>query len=481
MRRLLLLILGLFAVVLVVVLARTLGPASKQLSPTPSDPLAIELESAVERFAAAVRIPTVSSAEGAIDFAGLETLHSLLAESFPRVHAQLKREVVGGGSLLYTWPGRDGAADPAILMGHLDVVPPGEEARWAHPPFAGVVEDGYLWGRGTIDDKVNVTAILEAAELLLAQGFTPARTVFFAFGHDEEIGGREGAAAMAGLLAERGVRAELVLDEGMAVIESGVPGIDRPVAFIGVAEKGYVSLELIAQGPGGHSSMPPRGSPVALLARALDRLEHHPLPAHLGGPMGYFLDYLGPEMPLVPRAVFANLWLTRPLVVRELSAAAKTNALIRTTTAPTMLEASPKDNVLPTRARAVVNFRIHPQDNVASTLERVRKIVDDPHVEIALHGTPSEPSAVSPVDAEPFELLQRTLGQVFPEALVAPSLVIGATDARHYGALSEHVYRFTPVRLGEGDFERFHGLDERLALSNYEECIRFYAQLLRNL
>ncbi|NJL28539.1 MAG: M20/M25/M40 family metallo-hydrolase, partial [Thermoanaerobaculia bacterium] len=210
------------------------------------------------------------------------------------------------------------------------------------------------------------------------------------------------------------------------------------------------------------------------------RLERYPLPAHLGGPMEGFSTISAPTMPLAARAVFANLWLTRPLVVRQLEATAKTNALIRTTTAPTMLEASPKDNVLPTRARAVVNFRIHPQDSVAATLAKVREIIADPRVEVNVYGTPSEPSAVSPIGDRLFELLQTTLGQVFPEALVAPSLVIGATDSRHYAGLTERIYRFTPVRLGEGDFERFHGLDERLATSSYEECIRFYAQLLRN-
>lgn len=471
---------GLLAVVLLLVCARTARLSSRQLSPTPTDLLELELGPAVERFAAAIRIPTVSNAEAEVDLPRLEQLHALLAASFPRVHAELAREVVGGASLLYTWAGRDTAAPPVLLLGHLDVVPAGEESRWTHPPFSGAIADGFVWGRGTIDDKVNVLATLEAVELLLARDFAPARTVYLAFGHDEEIGGREGAARIAELLSERGVRAEMVLDEGMAVIEDGVPGITQPVALVGVAEKGYVSLELVARGSGGHSSMPPRGSPVALLARALDRLERYPLPAHLGGPMGGFLAYLGPEMPLLPRAVFANLWLTRPLVVRQLEASAKTNALIRTTTAPTMLEASPKDNVLPTRARAVVNFRIHPQDSVATTLAAVRAIIDDGRIEVSVHGTPNEPSAVSPLDDPAFARLQKTLGQIFPEALVAPSLVIGATDSRHYAALTERIYRFTPVRLGEGDFERFHGLDERLAITNYEECIRFYAQLLRN-
>jgi len=471
-----LVLLGAVLAVRTVRLGRPAPPAE------PPRPLAIA-PGAVERLAGAVRFPTVSHADRArIDRATFLAFHRYLADAFPRVHATLARETVNELSLLYTWPGTDPAAPPVLLLAHLDVVPvePGTETRWSRPPFAGAVADGFVWGRGTIDDKGSVTAILEAAEALLAAGERPPRTVLLAFGHDEEVGGADGAVAIAALLRARGVTPALVLDEGMAVVSGGIRGVAAPVALVGIAEKGNVSVELAVRSPGGHSSMPPGETGVGILARALVRLEEHPFPARLDGAARRLLEAVGPAMALPLRVALANLWLTRPVVERLLLREPGTAALVRTTIAPTMLAASPKENVLPIRPRAVVNFRIRPGETIAGVVEHVRRAVDDPRVELTVRGeAPGEPTAESPVDAPPFAALARAIGRVFPDAIVAPSLTIGMTDSRHYAPLTPHVFRFLPWRLAVEDARRMHGVDERLAVDGYEAGVRFYAEVMR--
>ncbi len=455
--------------------------SSLQIATDPAPALDLDLDAAVGRLRHAVSIATVSSDKGPPDAASIVAFHAFLEASYPRLHAACVREVVGGGSLLFSWPGRDASLAPVALLGHFDVVPPGDLELWTHPPFSGLIADGYIWGRGTLDNKINVLGLLEAAERLIAAGVTPARTVLFAFGHDEEIFGDEGAAKIAALLAERGIRPELVLDEGMLIVDGVVPGATGPVAIIGVAEKGYLTLELTATGAGGHSSAPPPDSAVGRLARALARLEDTAQPAGLDSPVTDFLRYLAPEMPFGRRLVLANLWLTAPLVERLYATSWRTDALLRTTTALTIVDGGIKDNVLPTAARARVNFRIHPRDSIATVRERVRRIIDDPEIEQQVVGIHQEPSPISPLGSPGFRYLQRTVGEVFPEALVVPGLVLGGTDSRHYAALTAQVYRFTPMILGPDDLPRVHGIDERLSIEVYARSIRFYARLLEQL
>jgi carboxypeptidase PM20D1 len=461
-----------------------LGFTPRALTVAPPAPLAVA-PGVAGRHAAAIRFRTVSSQEpAAFDPAPFAALREHLAQTYPRVHAALARELVAGASLLYTWPGRDAAAPPLLLLAHQDVVPvdPATEAAWTHPAFAGDVADGFVWGRGAIDDKLGLTGVLEACEALLAAGFTPRRTILLAFGHDEEIGGRGGAAAIAERLASRGVRPALVLDEGLPVSVGLFPGVARPLALIGVAEKGYLTLELTVEATGGHSSRPPRDTAIGILARGIARLEAHPAPAALAGPVRQLLDAAGREMPFWSRLAVANLWLFGPLVVRRLEASPDTNALVRTTTAPTMLAAGVKENVLPVRARAVVNFRILPGDTVASTTEHARAAIDDARVRLApLGATLSEPSPAAPTDGVVWQALTRAVGQVYPEAAVGASLVVGATDSRHYAGLTDRIYRFLPVWLTPADLPRVHGIDERVAVADVERAVRFYAQVIRNL
>jgi carboxypeptidase PM20D1 len=410
-----------------------------------------------------------------------QRLHAYLAEAFPAVHSRLQREAVGGHSLLYTWKGADASLKPILLMGHLDVVPiePGTEDRWTHPPFEGRVADGFIWGRGAIDNKSAVVGQLEAVETLLKDGFPPARTVYLAYGHDEEIGGTHGARAIAELLKRRGLQLEMTLDEGGVISEGVLPGVGRPVALVGVAEKGFVSVELTVQQAGGHSSMPPAQSATGILGAAIARLEANQAPARLEGPTRQLFDAISPQFPFVQRAVFANLWLTRPLVMRKLEASPAPNAMIRTTTATTVFQAGEKENVLPSHARAVVNFRILPGDSVNGVVERIRRVVDDGRVEVkAAEGFSAEPSGASSVDSESFRRLERAIVSTTPDAIVAPYLVVVATDSRYYTDLSRDVYRFLPVRVTARDLERMHGTDERIATADYERAIRVYRRLL---
>ncbi|HEY7213736.1 MAG TPA: M20 family peptidase [Thermoanaerobaculia bacterium] len=477
-------ILGLVLAVLVIVLVlRTALVKSRQIRAAPVNDLAIDSRAAAGRLAGAIRFPTVSHEDGRnVEAAAFRGLHEYLQRNFPRVHAALTRETVAGYSLLYTWKGSDPGLAPILLMSHQDVVPvePGTEKDWTHPAFSGLIDGGYVWGRGTLDDKVGVLAILEAAETLLARGFQPQRTVYFAFGHDEEVSGVKGAAAIASLLERRGVRPELILDEGGVIAEGMVPGVARPVALISTAEKGYVSVELVAEDAGGHSSMPPRHGAIGKLAAAIERLEDNPMPARIDGATERSFEYLAPEMPFGPRLVLANLWLFDPLAKRQFAADPPGNARIRTTAAATIFAAGVKENVLPHRARAVVNFRILPGDTIADVLRHVRETVGS-----GIHASPTgvarnEPSPESDTGAPGFALIQRTLAQILPGTIVAPNLLSGGTDTKHYARLSRNVYRFLPIRMKEEDLGRLHGTNERVGVENYGEIVRFYAQLLRN-
>ncbi len=449
----------------------------------PADSLPIESVGAAERLAAALRIATVSEEDSArADRTRLPALHRYLASTFPRAHATLTREVIGQGSLLYTWPGRTPELPALLLTAHLDVVPvePGTETRWTHPPFGGEIAAGYIWGRGALDDKCAVLGILEAVETLIARGFTPSRTIYLAFGEDEELGGAAGATRLAALLATRGARIGVLLDEGGVVLEGIVPGVRAPVATIGIGEKGEISLALSVATAGGHSSMPPDWTAIGRLSRAVDRLERHPFPASLDGATRELFENVGREMDWPFRILFANLWLFRPIVERYLLSAPTTAATIRTTLAPTIIEGGTKENVLAAHARAVINLRIRPGETAAGVTERVRRIVDDSAVRIAPVEPGTDPSPISPVGTAEYEAIATAVRQVHPEAVVAPFLVIAQTDARHYAGLTPNIYRFSPLTLAAADLARVHGTNERIAVADYARAIRFYGQVMLN-
>lgn len=459
-------------------------PSRQPPPPAGVTPLALPPEAELAaHLAGALRLATVSGPAGPVDPRAFLALHGYLEATFPRVHQALRREIVGDYSLLYTWAGSEPALPPLLLLAHLDVVPAEVTAatRWAHPPFAGEIADGFVWGRGAMDDKLAAVTLLEAAEHLLASGFQPRRTILLAFGHDEEISGERGAARIAALLGGRGVRAALVLDEGMAITEGIVDGIARPVALVGVAEKGFADIVVSARVLGGHSSMPPASTAVGVLARAIAAIEAAPMPARLDGAARQMLEYLAPEMAFGRRVLMANLWLLAPVVERVLAGAPSGNALVRTTLAPTMLAGSDRSNALPARASATVNVRILPGDTVDDVLTHLRKVVGDPRVTIEATGEPVGASAISPSDDALFAQLVTTILEVAPGAVVAPGLVLGTTDSKHYARLSDHVYRFSPMRVGPADLPRLHGVDERVAVADLRRAVEFYARLMARL
>jgi carboxypeptidase PM20D1 len=467
-----------------VLLINTLRFRSKQIQIESIQPVRVDEGSVAPRLAQAIRFQTISYQDaGQMKGEGFLALHKYLEQTFPKVHSTLTKELVGDYSLLYTWKGRDEKLKPILLMAHQDVVPAEPEtlANWEQPPFEGRIAEGFIWGRGAMDDKFALLGIMEAVEMQLGQGFQPQRTIYLAFGHDEEVGGSLGAAKIAESLRERNIELEYVLDEGLVITDGILPDISKPVALIGIAAKGYVSLELSVEVESGHSSMPPPQTAIGVLSAAISKLEERQIPASIEGVQRQLLDYIGPEMPLGKRLVMANLWLFKPLVERTLSASPSTNAGIRTTTAATMIEGGLKENVLPSRARAVVNFRILPGDSSERVVAHVGEVVNDLRVKVNRFGASArEPSVVSNINAAGFQIIQRTIQHVFPEVLVAPALAIGATDAEHYSKLTNNIYRFSPLRLGPEDMKRFHGINERISIKDYAGGVKFYYHLISN-
>ena len=445
--------------------------------------IAVDETGAAQRLAGAVRVPTISYEDRSrIDGKALDDLATYLEHNFPKTHAALTRERVGH-SLLYTWRGSDAAAKPILLLAHMDVVPvePGTEKSWTHAPFSGDIADGYVWGRGTLDDKNCVMAWMEATEMLLVQGYAPRQTIYLAFGHDEEIGGAEGAVKVAALLKSRGVHAEFSLDEGGAITRGVIPGVTRPVASIMAAEKGQVSFRLVAHAQGGHSSMPPPETAIGELARAVRRVQNRHMPGRIAPPVTGMLDRLAPEMPLARRVAIANRWLFGPLLVGMLSRTPVGNALVRTTTAPTLFHAGIKDNVLPAEAYAVINFRLLPDDSVADIERHVRLAIGDDRIEVTREGQfGNDASPVSDTHAPAFALLERTVNDVFPDVVVSTGLMFGASDTRNYAGLYDNRYNFSPSVYQPQDLARVHGIDERVSVKGYADMIRYYARLLQN-
>jgi carboxypeptidase PM20D1 len=471
------------ALLAAIVIMRAATLKSRQIDVAPAPPIDFDREASVARLAEAIKIQTISfRSPNELNAGEFPRFHDLLARSFPRLHRQLDREVVNQHSLLFSWKGKNPQLKPIVLMAHMDVVPvdPTSEKSWTHPPFAGHIAGGFVWGRGAMDDKASVMAILEAVEYLLREGFVPERTLYLAFGHDEEIGGDQGTAKIAALLAERKVELEFVLDEGMNILSGVIDGITSPVALIGIAEKGYLSVELSAKSAGGHSSIPPATTAIGAVSRALQRLEAAPFPAKLQGPTRQMFEFLGAEMAWSEKLALANLWLFEPLVKNRLSTSPLTNAILRTTLVPTIFHAGVQENVMPTQASAVVNLRIMPGETTAGALEHLRKVIDDPRVELTPLPIRVEPSPVSDSDGASFKLLQRTIREIAPEAIAAPALLVAATDSRHYAALTKNIFRFLPITLTAEDTKRYHGVDERISLADYRRCVRFYAQLIRN-
>ncbi|TDQ03197.1 MULTISPECIES: M20/M25/M40 family metallo-hydrolase [unclassified Leifsonia] len=435
---------------------------------------------ALDRFRALLRIPTMSrNAVEETDWAVFDEFVATLPQLYPALHSALEQER-HGHSLLYRWRGRSDEA-PTVLMAHYDVVPATAEG-WTHPPFAaeltGSGEQQLLWGRGAIDDKGALVAILEAVEALVQEGFQPANDVYLSFGHDEETVG-SGARAIASVLAGRGIHPALVLDEGGAVVERIFPGVSKPIAVIGVSEKGITSVRLTVEQNGGHASTPPKTTATVRLARAITRLNDRPFPARLTETNLRMVETLGAHATGPLRAVFTRARRLQPaLRVVFGRHSDETRAIVRTTTAVTQLRGSLAANALPETAEAVVNTRIAVGSSVAETLDHIRRAIRDDAVRVEAVDA-SEPSPVSPADGPEWDRLATAIGAVHPHAVVTPYIMLGASDSRHFTRICDAVYRFTPFELSAEERGALHARDERIHVATWRRGIAVYAHLLR--
>ena len=483
MKKIIVPLIGLLVIMVGVALVRTARFTSRQIQVPAAKAITLDRHKMAQRLSHAIQHKTISDpVPNSTAAAVFKRFHTFLANSFPLVHGHLAKEIVGEDSLLFTWKGRDNTLKPILLMGHMDVVPadPQTENDWTYPPFSGRIADGYIWGRGTMDDKVTVLGILEAAEYLLANGFKPRRTLYFAFGHDEEVGGSNGAAKIAALLQRRNIDLDCVLDEGGNILDGIIPDTTAPVALIGIAEKGYVSLELTVESPGGHASTPPDHTAIGILSNAIANLERSPFPARLSAPLRQMFAFIGPEMPWPKQFALANLWLFEPWIRRQFAQSPLTNAAIRTTQAATVFHAGVKENVLPASAAAIVNVRILPGDTVNGVIEHAHRVIDNDQVKISPLEIRVEPSKISDPQSAAFQRLHRAIKEAAPGIIVAPASLVAATDSRHYAPLSQNIFRFLPITLRPEDARRFHGLNERISISDYERCVRFFVQLMRD-
>lgn len=474
-------ILAVFLALVGVMIARTLTLPGTGAAPSPLREFGTAAENAAvaARLAEAIRIETVSWGFAKPETAAaFDEIAAFLERAYPAAHQAMTRERVGG-SLLYRWGGT-GGAPPIAFLGHLDVVPvePGTEDQWTHPPFAGVVADGFVWGRGAMDDKGHLIALMEAAERLAAAGFKPARDIYFLFGHDEEVGGGAGAARMRRLLDARGVRFDWTLDEGSGLVSGIIPKLTAPVALIAVAEKGATTLKFTATAPGGHSSAPGKDTAVSLVARAVVAVNDNPYPLDIDADMAAFLRAVAPQLSFGERVVLSNLWLTEPFVAKMLGESPTTAAALRTTTAPTIIEGGVKVNVLPQTASASVNYRIHPRDSVEAVKARAVALIGDPRISIiAQSGV--EPSPVSSTQSEGYRALAETTAEIFGPVPTAPFLTLQGTDTRHYVGAAANNYRFTPFIYEPDDLRRIHGTDERVKIADIVRGAVWYEALMR--
>jgi carboxypeptidase PM20D1 len=436
----------------------------------------------VDRFRALLRIPTISRLDAStVDYSQFDRFVTLISELYPGVHTSLEREIIAEHSLLFRWAGAS-AEQPIVLMAHYDVVDATDD-RWEHPPFSadivGEGEDAVLWSRGALDDKGAVVAILEAVEGLIARGFTPETDIYLSFGHDEEtVGG--GARAIAALFQSRGLRPALVVDEGGAVVERIFPGVDDPIAVVGVSEKGITSVELRVVQDGGHASTPPRVAATTRLARAIDRLDRKPFPARFTSTNLEMIRTIGARARQPYRLLFTTQSLTRGLLLalfRRLSD--ETRAMIRTTSVVTRLSGSLADNALAETATAIVNVRVAVGSSVADAVRHIRRAVNDDLVEVTALN-PSEPSPVSPTTGPQWTRVRDAIEAVYPGVIVAPYIQLGASDSRHFTGICDAVYRFTPFEISAAERGTLHAVNERIHVATWLRGISFYERLIES-
>ncbi len=441
------------------------------------EPVSFDKEKAVHDLREMVLCKTVSKDDESLeDNAEFEKFKAKLDELFPTLVAHTVKEEIGRRGIVYHWKGLS-SEKATVLMSHYDVVDVIEE-EWQKPPFEGIIENDVLWGRGTLDTKSTLNGCLQAAEQLMKEGFTPKNDIYFCFSGDEEISGSSCPSIVESFI-ERGVNVQLVVDEGGAVVEKVFPGVKERVAVIGIAEKGMVNLSYTVHSNGGHASAPPARTPIGILSKAVCNIESKPFKANFTAPALGLFDTLGRRSTFVYRLIFANLWLFKPILsLIGKSGGGEINALMRTTCAFTQMHGSTGKNVLPAKAEMLSNFRIMTGETVESTVEYIKQVIDDERVEVnVVNG--NNPSVVSRTDCEEFEIVKSAVSETFPDAIVTPYLMVACSDSRHYGAISDKVYRFSAQSMSNEERKTIHGNDERITFRGIYEAVEFYLRLIK--
>ena len=471
-------ILAILAAFFAVVLIRTAQFQPKPQPVTTAEEVTFDQDAAVRNLAELVKCKTISYSDPALeDNAEFEKLIAKLPALYPNVFKSCEFSQLPDRALLFRWPGKR-SGDAAVMMAHYDVVPVNEE-NWKTPPFDAIIEDGVMWGRGTLDTKATFNGVLFAADHLIASGFVPEHDVYFAFSGGEEVNGK-GAPNIVNYFQEHNIQLSMVVDEGGAVVENVFPGVKAPCGLIGIAEKGMINAQYRTRSAGGHASAPKPHTPVGILAKACTKVEGHPFKMHLTKPVAEMFDTLGRHSTFLYRMIFANLWCFGwVLDVLGKTSGGEMNALLRTTVAFTQMEGSSARNVIPPEAKMVSNMRLNPADSVESALNYLRKTVGDESVEItALESF--EPSRISRTDCEGWDKVSAAVAATWPGCIVSPYLMVQCSDSRHYGIISDKVYRFSAMDLTSEERATIHGNNERIRLEGLCKAVEFYIRLMKS-
>ena len=471
------LILAAVLIFVAVIAVRTARFKPKAQMPISNEEVSFDRDGAVDALAELVRCKTVSYTDHSLeDDAEFEKLIAKLPGLYPHVFKTCDFQQLPDRALLFKWPGKQ-AGESAVLMAHYDVVPVNEE-NWDKPPFDAIIADGVMWGRGTLDTKVTINGVLYAANHLIAEGFQPEHDIYFAFSGGEEVSGK-GAPNIVSWFEAQGITPAMVVDEGGAVVQNVFPGVKEPCGLIGIAEKGMINAQFRCMSAGGHASAPKPHTPVGILARACAKVENKPFQAHIEGPAAQMFDTLGRHSTLLYRIIFANMWCFGWVIdLLGKTSGGEMNALVRTTVAFTQMQGSSAANVIPPEAKMVANMRLNPADSVESALNYLRETVNDKDVEITALES-SEPSRVSTTDCEGWNRVSAAVAETWRGCLVAPYLMVQCSDSRHYGRISDKVYRFSAMDLTSEERATIHGNNERIRLETIGKAVEFYIRLMK--